>query len=148
VDGGTGGGEHRFDRLSLEARSALMARIRGRDTKPEVRLRALLHAMGYRFRIHRADLPGTPDVALPGRRKVVFLHGCFWHRHEGCRHATMPRTRAEFWREKFARNVARDARVRRALNRAGWSVAVVWECALRDEERLARRLERFLGPAG
>ena len=126
-----------------------MARIRGRDTKPELRLRALLHAMGYRFRLHRADLPGRPDVVLPGRGKVVFVHGCFWHRHAGCRHATVPRTRA--WtsgQEKFARNVARDARTRRALNRAGWSVAVVWECALRDEDRVARRLARFLGPPG
>ena len=146
MDGGYG--HHRFDRLTPEARSALMARIRGRDTAPELRLRALLHAMGYRFRLHRADLPGTPDVVLPGRRKVLFLHGCFWHRHAGCRFATVPRTRVGFWDEKFARNLARDARVRRALNRAGWSVAVVWECALRDEARLARRLERFLGPAG
>jgi DNA mismatch endonuclease, patch repair protein len=139
---------HRFDRLSAEERSALMARIRGRDTAPEVRLRALLHAMGYRFRIHRADLPGTPDVVLPARGKVLFLHGCFWHRHTGCRHATVPRTRTEFWHEKFARNLARDRRVRRALNRAGWSVGVVWECALRDEASLERRLLRFLGPPG
>jgi DNA mismatch endonuclease (patch repair protein) len=142
------GASHRFDCLTPEARSALMARIRGRDTAPEIRLRALLHAMGYRFRIHRADLPGTPDVVLPGRGKVVFLHGCFWHRHAGCRHATVPRTRAEFWEAKFARKIARDRRVRRALNRAGWSVGIVWECALRDEAGLTRRLERFLGPPG
>ena len=138
----------RFDRLTPEARSALMARIRGRDTSPELALRRLLHGLGYRFRCHRADLPGTPDVVLPGRGKVLFLHGCFWHRHPGCRHATTPRTRPEFWRLKFERNLARDRRARRALNRAGWSVGVVWECALRDEARLARRLLRFLGPPG
>lgn len=143
-----GAAPHCFDRLSQAARSALMARIRGRDTAPEVRLRALLHALGYRFRLHRADLPGTPDVVLPARRKALFLHGCFWHRHKGCRHATLPRTRAAFWEAKFARNVARDRRVRRALNRAGWSVGVVWACALRDEDALARRLRRFLGPPG
>jgi DNA mismatch endonuclease (patch repair protein) len=125
-----------------------MARIRGRDTSPELALRRLLHGLGYRFRCHRADLPGTPDIVLPGRGKVLFLHGCFWHRHAGCRHATMPRTHPEFWRLKFERNLARDRRTRRALNRAGWSVGVVWECALRDEERLARRLLRFLGPPG
>jgi DNA mismatch endonuclease (patch repair protein) len=142
------GGGARFDRLTPEARSALMARIRGRDTAPEIRLRRLLHGMGYRFRLHRADLPGRPDIALPGRRKVVFLHGCFWHRHPGCPQATMPRTRIGFWRAKFERNVARDRSVRRALNRAGWGVAVVWECALREEARVARRLERFLGPPG
>jgi DNA mismatch endonuclease, patch repair protein len=139
---------HRFDRLTPEARSALMARIRGRDTSPELALRRLLHGMGYRFRCHRADLPGTPDIVLPGRGTVLFLHGCFWHRHPGCRHATTPRTRPEFWRLKFERNLARDRRTRRALNRAGWSVGVVWECALRDEDRLARRLLRFLGPPG
>jgi DNA mismatch endonuclease, patch repair protein len=146
--GGILGGGHRFDRLTPEARSALMARIRGKDTAPEVRLRALLHGMGFRFRCHRADLPGTPDVVLPGRGKVLFLHGCFWHRHPGCRHATVPRTRVEFWEAKFERNVVRDRWARRALNRDGWSVGVVWECALRDEARLERRLLRFLGPPG
>jgi DNA mismatch endonuclease, patch repair protein len=143
-----GGSASRFGRLTPEARSALMARIRGRDTSPELALRRLLHGLGYRLRCHRADLPGTPDIVLPGRGKVLFLHGCFWHRHAGCRHATTPRTRPEFWRLKFERNLARDRRTRRALNRAGWSVGVVWECALRDEDRLARRLLRFLGPPG
>ena len=138
----------RFDRLTPEGRSALMARIRGKDTKPEVRLRSLLHGLGYRFRCHRADLPGTPDIVLPGRGKVLFLHGCFWHRHEGCRCATVPRTRVEFWRAKFERNVRRDRAVRRALNAAGWSAGVVWECQMRDTARLERRLARFLGPPG
>lgn len=147
-DGSTFGGFERFDRLTTGARSALMARIRGKDTTPERRVRSLLHGMGYRFRLHARDLPGTPDVVLRPRRKAVFVHGCFWHRHAGCAGATVPRTRPEFWSDKFGRNVRRDARARRALNRAGWSVCVVWECqvaaARREPSRLEARLRRFL----
>lgn len=144
-----GAAPFRHDPLTPAARSALMACIRDRDTAPELHLRRLLHGMGYRFRLCRADLPGRPDIVLPGRRKVIFVHGCFWHRHEGCPQAGMPRVRAAFWRAKFAANRARDRRARRALNRAGWGVAVVWECRLRRAEgQVLRRLARFLGPPG
>jgi len=130
-------------------RRALMARIRGKHTKPELVVRRLLHAMGYRFRLHRRDLPGTPDIVLVARRKVVLVHGCFWHRHAGCKHAAkVPRTRAAFWEGKFARNVARDAAKLEALAGLGWAALVLWECELRDREALASRLRAFLGAPG
>lgn len=126
-----------------------MSRIRGKDTAPELRVRSLLHRLGFRFRIHRRGLPGKPDIVLPGRRKIVFVHGCFWHRHEQCKRATMPSTRTEFWESKFAANVARDREHVRLLTEAGWDVAVVWECEVRNERELADRLTRFLtSPAG
>ncbi|MCZ8150089.1 MAG: very short patch repair endonuclease [Roseomonas sp.] len=133
------------DTLTPEARSALMARIVGRNTRPELAVRRLLHAMGYRFRTNRRDLPGTPDVVLPGRRKVVFVHGCFWHGgHAGCGRARVPQANRAYWVAKIERNRRRDAAQVRALRRQGWSVAVVWECQIRDTARLARRLARFL----
>ncbi len=125
------------DKLSPEARSANMARIRGRDTGPEIAVRKALHAAGFRFRLHRRDLPGKPDIVLPKHRTAVFVHGCFWHRHEGCRNATSPGTRTEFWQAKFAANVARDARNTAALEAAGWKVVVIWECETERPERLA-----------
>jgi len=132
------------DRITPEARSANMSRIRGKDTKPELAVRRMLHAMGYRFRLHRRDLPGTPDIVLPGRRKAIFVHGCFWHGHAGCRLAAKPATRPEFWADKIAKNQARDRRAVAKLRRLGWSVGTIWECGLRDPERLAARLHRFL----
>lgn len=129
-----------MDRLDPARRSENMRRIRGRDTRPEMAVRRALHARGLRFRLHRRDLPGRPDIVLPGRRLVVFVHGCFWHRHEGCRGATTPSTRPEFWQAKFDANVARDAMVVAALVGAGWRVETVWECETRDLERLGRRL--------
>jgi DNA mismatch endonuclease Vsr len=129
------------------ARRANMARIRGKDTGPELIVRRMLHAMGNRFRLHRRDLPGRPDIVLPGRRKVIFVHGCFWHRHTGCRFATMPTTRRDFWEAKLTGNRARDARNVAALRRAGWSVAVVWECQTRNAAALEARLSRFLATA-
>ena len=131
------------DRLTPEARSALMARIGGKDTQPERAVRRLLHAMGFRFRLHRRDLPGTPDIVLPGRRKAIFVHGCFWHGHD-CGRARLPKTRLHYWGPKIAANRARDARKTAALRRAGWSVAAVWECQLRKPAVLERRLARFL----
>lgn len=125
-------------------RSAVMARIRGKNTKPEIAVRQMLHAMGYRFRLHRRDLPGTPDIVLPGRRKAIFVHGCFWHGHPGCRFATRPATRPEFWAEKIGRNQKRDRIAVARLRSLGWSVATVWECSLRRPERVAARLHRFL----
>jgi DNA mismatch endonuclease (patch repair protein) len=110
----------------------MMAAIGGRDTAPELALRRALHAMGFRYRLHSRKLRGRPDIVLPRYHAVVFVHGCFWHRHEGCRFATTPATRTAFWNAKFAVNVARDAEVKRELLREGWRVATVWECALRD----------------
>ena len=108
-----------------------MSGIRSRDTKPEVFVRKALFKAGFRFRLHRRDLPGSPDVVLPGRRVAVFVHGCFWHAHDGCRYAKTPATRREFWESKLAANVERDTRVREALLSAGWRVLVVWECTTR-----------------
>ena len=119
------------DVFTPEQRSAVMARVKGRNTGPELAVRRLLWRAGFRYRLHRRDLPGSPDLAFIGRKLAVFVHGCFWHRHAGCRAASIPATRAEFWAEKFAANVARDARVQAALRAAGWTVHVVWECETR-----------------
>lgn len=136
------------DVFSKEERSRIMARVKGRDTAPERRVRSMLHRMGCRFRLHRADLPGRPDVALPGRRAAVFVHGCFWHGHAGCRRSARPSSRRAYWNKKIDGNIARDARDRRALRRLGWRILVVWECELRDPGRLERRLRRFLAEGG
>lgn len=132
------------DRLSPKQRSRNMRAIKGRDTGPELTVRRLLHAMGYRFRLHRRDLPGSPDVVLPRLRAAIFIHGCFWHRHACSRGRSEPSTRRTFWRAKFAANVKRDRRAARALRCEGWRVLVVWECQTRDLERLRERLARFL----
>lgn len=123
-----------------------MARVRSRDTAPELVVRRLLQAMGYRFRLHRRDLPGTPDIVFPARRNALFVHGCFWHGHEGCRLGRLPASRIEYWRPKLARNRARDARNLSALRRGAWSTSVVWECQTRSVAALQKRLSRFLGP--
>lgn len=121
-----------------------MARIGSKDTKPELLVRKLLHGMGYRYRLHRRDLPGTPDICFPGRRKVVFVHGCFWHRHDGCKRATTPSTRKSYWEQKFDRNVVRDRRNLADLAHLGWKTLVVWECETADLPTLAERLKKFL----
>ena len=118
------------DFLTPQARSALMSRVRHYDTAPELRLRRELHALGFRFRLHQRSLPGTPDIVLPKYRAVVFVHGCFWHRHPGCRRATIPKSNAADWSRKFDKNVARDSVARSALESVGWRVFVVWECEL------------------
>jgi DNA mismatch endonuclease (patch repair protein) len=121
------------DSLTSERRSWNMSRIRGRDTAPEVRLRSLLHRAGYRFRLHDRKLPGRPDIVLPKYRAMIFVHGCFWHRHEGCSNATTPSTRPEFWNAKFEGNVARDRANAERLSDLGWQVIVVWECDLKKD---------------
>lgn len=126
-------------------RSALMARVRGKNTKPELIVRSLAHRLGYRFRLHRAGLPGRPDLVFPGRRKVIFVHGCFWHRHPGCYRTTTPKTRATYWQQKFRDNIERDRKAIAALEKAGWSVLVIWECETEDGTSLAMRLIGFLG---
>ena len=126
--------------MGRSVRSRNMAAIRGKDTAPELAVRRILHAMGLRFRLHRKDLPGRPDIVLPKHRTVVFVHGCFWHRHEDCRYTTTPKTRQEFWESKFAANVERDSRNRTDLRQLGWRVIVVWECELRQPSDLKERL--------
>ena len=122
-----------------------MAANKGKNTKPEVELRSLLHSLGYRFRIHGRQLPGTPDVVFSARRKVIWLHGCFWHSHPGCRFATKPKTRADFWEAKLARNVERDAEHQERLRQMGWQSLVVWECDLKDKGYLRSCVQEFLG---
>jgi len=128
-----------------QQRSFNMSRIRGKDTKPELIVRSLVHQLGFRFRLHRKDLPGKPDLVLPRLRKVIFVHGCFWHRHR-CRYGRVqPKTNAEFWHAKLMGNVERDRRNRKALRKAGWQVLEVWECWTRDPEmKLIPKLESFL----
>lgn len=128
------------DVFSQSVRSQIMARIRRRDTAPELAVRAALRRRGHRFSGDRSDLPGTPDVALSNRNVAIFVHGCFWHRHAGCRFTTTPSSNRKFWFEKFARNVARDRRVSRQLRALGWSVITIWECDTRDSARLQRVL--------
>lgn len=125
------------DVVDPATRSRMMSGIGGRNTKPEIVVRKALFAAGFRFRLHRKDLPGRPDVVLPGRRIAVFVHGCFWHAHRGCRYAKTPASRREFWEAKLAGNVERDARATEALLSAGWRVLVVWECATRSVETRA-----------
>lgn len=126
-------------------RSSMMAGIRGTDTKPEMVLRHALHALGFRYRLHVRKLPGKPDLVFPKFRAAVFVNGCFWHRHEGCRFTTTPATRPDFWKDKFDGNVARDRRNVLALMDLGWRVAIVWECALRkDADAVAIELSRWL----
>ncbi|MCA0300833.1 MAG: DNA mismatch endonuclease Vsr [Proteobacteria bacterium] len=125
------------DIVDKPTRSRMMAGIGGKNTRPEMALRRALHAKGLRYRLHSHRLPGKPDLLFPQFKAVVFVHGCFWHRHAGCRYATEPRTRASFWKAKFSANVARDRRVAKLLAESGWRVATVWECALRDADGVA-----------
>jgi len=134
------------DKLTPEARSAAMGRIRRSDTKPEWAVRRLLHRLGYRFRTQWKAAPGRPDVAFPGRRRIIFVHGCFWHQHDGCRHARIPATRTEFWAAKFERNKARDARDLARAADDGWEALVIWECEVADQANLEARLKAFVGP--
>lgn len=135
------------DIVPTEKRSEMMAGIRGKDTKPEMRVRKALFAGGYRYRLHRKDLPGTPDIVLPGRRVAIFVNGCFWHGHSGCSLAKVPGTRTEFWKEKFESNSRRDKVAAEALREAGWRVLVVWECFTRrckTEDALMQPLTHWI----
>jgi len=132
-----------MDTFSPEQRSAVMRKVRGKNTKPELTVRRLLHALGYRYRLHVRDLPGQPDLVFPSRKKVVFVNGCYWHGHH-CEAATLPASNRAYWRAKQQRNAARDARNARTLRRAGWGALTVWECQMKNLERLRARLVRFL----
>ena len=137
------------DVVDAVTRSRMMAGIRGKNTRPEMALRRTMHAAGYRFRLHDRNLPGSPDLVFPRYRAAVFVHGCFWHRHKGCQYATVPGTRADFWKEKFTGNVERDLRNINALRDSGWRTALVWECALRrDPVEASAALIRWLQDDG
>lgn len=133
-----------MDFLTPTARSVRMSLIRSKNTTPELLVRSMAHRLGYRFRLHRRDLPGTPDLVFPRLRKIIDVRGCFWHAHS-CRGRKRPLTHAAYWRPKLARNVARDRRNARKLRSQGWRVLVVWECQMGDADRLMRRIARFLG---
>lgn len=130
------------------ARSAVMRAVRGKDTGPELKVRRAAHALGYRFRLHRKDLPGSPDLVFPRLKTAVFVHGCFWHGHDCARGARMPKTNTDYWRAKISRNVARDARTSVELQALGWKVETIWECELKDLSLLNERLKCALGPTG
>lgn len=138
------------DIVDAKTRSRMMAGIRGKNTTPELRLRKALHGAGFRFRLHSAKLPGRPDIVLPKFRAAIFVHGCFWHRHESCSNASVPKSNAEFWEDKFARNVERDTANVAGLHAAGWRVAIIWECAIRKrgEADVAEELAVWLKSGG
>jgi DNA mismatch endonuclease (patch repair protein) len=137
-----------MDVYGKKKRSEIMARVKGRDTGPELLVRAIVHRLGYRFRLYRRDLPGNPDITLPKHRKVIFVHGCFWHGHKRCTRATRPTTNIAFWRKKLDLNIARDKRNIRQLRKGGWRVLVVWQCQTRNPETLKSALSRFLNEEG
>jgi DNA mismatch endonuclease (patch repair protein) len=132
------------DSLSPKERSEIMARVRSKDTRPEMRVRKLAFALGYRYRLHDRKLPGCPDLVFRPRRKVIFVHGCFWHRHGRCALARLPKSRLDFWIPKLEGNKLRDQRNKRALARTGWKVLTIWECQLGDLSQLSARIGRFL----
>lgn len=133
-----------MDTLSESARSERMSRVRGKDTKVELRARHLVYSLGYRYRLHRHDLPGCPDMAFMGRKKAIFVHGCFWHRHDHCSLARLPKSRLEFWVPKLESNKQRDQAVQAQLRAMGWEVMVIWECQLKDTKALSEHIEEFM----
>jgi DNA mismatch endonuclease (patch repair protein) len=133
-----------MDILTSAERSAHMSRIRARNTQPEMVVRQAAHALGLRYRLHRKDLPGSPDLVFLGRRRAIFVHGCYWHRHSGCRLAYTPKSNTAFWEAKFERNVARDKEALAALEADGWRTAVIWECETRRPDGIPERLRSFL----
>lgn len=132
------------DNLTREARSRLMASVKSKDTQPEQQVRRLLWSRGYRYRLHAEDVPGCPDIAFRSRRKVIFVHGCFWHRHTGCNATRTPKTRRRFWKDKFDTNKQRDRTVQDELEKQGWAFLVIWECETKDVAHLTARLTKFM----
>ncbi|POA75766.1 very short patch repair endonuclease [Pseudomonas sp. GW531-T4] len=135
------------DILTPEERSLMMGKIKGRNTKPELIVRSLCHALGSRFRLHRRDLPGSPDLVFPKYRLCLFVHGCFWHRHPGCKYAYTPKTKQDFWLPKLHRNVERDKEKEESLRALGWRVEIIWECETKRPELLEPRLREILNLA-
>ena len=127
-----------------EQRSRNMSAIKSKNTKPEIFVRKLLHSMGYRFRLHKKDLPGSPDIVLPKYKTVIFVHGCFWHRHQNCKYASNPKTRIEFWEKKFKENIERDKKTQEKLKNLGWKTKIVWECEIKKQDKLIKKIEDFL----
>ena len=132
------------DVVSPARRSEIMSRIRAKGTKPEMAVRRLVHSMGYRYRLHLSDLPGTPDLVFAGRRKVIFVHGCFWHQHPGCSKSGIPKSNQEYWTPKLARNAERDREHQLRLREMGWEVLVVWECSIRSRTDVTSAIRHFL----
>lgn len=133
-----------MDKLTPERRSWNMGQIHATDTKPEVKVRSILHRLGYRFRLHRKNLPGKPDIVLPKFKTVIFVHGCFWHRHEGCKYAYTPKTRVDFWKVKFQSNIDRDRKNDANYIKLGWQVVIIWECELSDLAGLVEKIKSSL----
>ncbi|MCP5102054.1 MAG: DNA mismatch endonuclease Vsr [bacterium] len=133
-----------MDVFSKEKRSRIMARVRGKNTRPELKVRSLLHRLGYRFRLHRSDLPGNPDIVLPKHKKAVFVHGCFWHGHSGCPRARRPSTNKKFWNEKLDKNIARDKKTISELTMLGWDSLVIWSCETKDMDTVKFKLHSYL----
>lgn len=133
-----------MDVFSPEKRSQVMSRIRSKDTKPEKIIRSILHKQGFRFRINRKDLPGKPDIVLPKYKTVIFVHGCFWHRHEGCKYAYTPKSNVDFWNKKFSSNLQRDKNIQNKLRKSGWKVLTIWECEIKEIEKTPELLDSLL----
>ena len=136
-----------MDRFDARQRSRIMSTVRSKNTLPELLVRSITHKLGFRYSLHRKDLPGSPDLVFSSRRKVIFVHGCFWHQHAGCPRSKAPATRQDYWLPKLEANRARDRRNTRHLQRLGWGVLIVWECELKDLDRLRKRIEGFLAPS-
>lgn len=132
-----------MDKLSKEKRSSLMSHVRGVDTGPEMQVRSLIHRMGYRYRLHRRDLPGTPDIVFPSKKKIIFVHGCFWHLHKRCRKARLPKSNEAYWTPKLQANAKRDKKYMNALKALGWIILIIWECELK-KPTLPSKIKRFL----
>ena len=132
------------DHVDRTKRSLIMAAVHSQDTKPEIAVRRIVHALGFRYRLHDRALPGRPDLVFVSRRKAIFVHGCFWHRHTRCKYATTPKSHTASWDAKFRSNVDRDRRTRRELKKAGWTILTVWQCELKNTEKLTERLNEFL----
>jgi DNA mismatch endonuclease, patch repair protein len=136
------------DTLTPAQRSERMSRVRGKDTAPEMKLRRLIHGMGYRYRLHVGDLPGKPDLVFPSRHALIFMHGCFWHRHANCKLARLPKSKLDFWETKLEQNRQRDLGYRERLRAMGWRVLIVWECELHNLDHVSRVVREFLGERG
>lgn len=134
------------DVCSKEKRSWIMSRVREKGTSPEIKVRSLTHRLGYRFRLHRKDLPGKPDLVFPARNKVIFVHGCFWHGHNCLRGKRVPKANTEYWIEKIGKNIARDAKKQAELRSLGWNILIVWECELKNLDKVACEINEFLSP--
>ncbi|SED69160.1 very short patch repair endonuclease [Pseudomonas costantinii] len=134
------------DIVTPEQRSQNMSRIKGKNTKPEMIVRSACHDLGFRYRLHRKDLPGTPDLAFPKHRLCLFVHGCFWHSHPGCKYAYTPKSRLDFWLPKLAKNVERDMKAKRALEGSGWRVSIIWECQTKNRDTLRAEIQKMINP--